>query len=83
MASFEIGFYWGEKDGAPLVAMVPMTEEACDVFVERFSMPAECDGIDVTPFDPITCIEMLPKKFLFGNTKKEPTNLHRYLFYET
>ena len=80
MPKFDVGFYWGD-DGS--VAMVPMNEEVHDSFVEVFDMPADCDGIDVTPYDPLTCVEMLPKKFLFGNTKKKPSLLHKYLFYDT
>ena len=83
MAAFEVGFYWGtHDDGTVLIAMVPMTEEAHDIFVEKFGMPADCNGIDVGDYDPFTVIEMLPRKFLFGNTKDKPTMLHKYLFYD-
>lgn len=63
--------------------MVPMNEEAHDSFVEVFGMPAECDSIDVGEYDPLTVIDRMPKKFLFGNTKKEPKLPHTYLFYES
>ena len=78
--AFDIGFYWDENKE---VAMVPMTLEATQFFIDTFEMPEDCDALDVTKYDPMSVIELLPKKWTYGNTKKVPKKIGNYLFYTT
>lgn len=81
MARTDVGFHFTSDVEHPQVTMVPLSKEACEHFKKAFEMPEDYDGIDVGDYNPLACIETMPRHFVFGACNKPPKKIFKYLFY--